>query len=276
MTLIQAITLSTTLHDLALDDAGNLYVVESIAVTHNHRIHKFDPTGAPITAWGSAGKGEGQFAFVPPPDGPPLHGGFIAVDEAGDVYVSDTFNNRVQKFDADGAFLGIWTSRDAEGIPFELPGPISTDRQGHIYVADLQGVYQFDLTGGYIRTLPAAGEVGVDSEGNLYSPIAFQDVVQKFDEGGVVGKTWGGTGRADGQFDFPLFLVVDGQDRIYVADHTGRVQQFDADGVFLYKWDEPGNGDAPFTDTVTIALDQTGNLYIGRVHRESIYVLRPA
>ncbi len=53
-----------------------------------------------VRAWGSEGTGEGQFGF---PNG-------IAVAANGDVFVSDEFQNRVQRFSASGEFLLQWGS----------------------------------------------------------------------------------------------------------------------------------------------------------------------
>ena len=48
--------------------------------------------------WGTAGSGNGQFKL-------PLG---IAVDAAGNVYVADAGNDRIQKFTSDGVFLNAW------------------------------------------------------------------------------------------------------------------------------------------------------------------------
>jgi len=78
-----------------VDADGNIYVVD----TGNHRIVKFDASGAFVRAWGEAGRGSGEFVY-------PFS---IALDD-GHVYVGDPNNGRIQFFDHDGTFLGQWGS----------------------------------------------------------------------------------------------------------------------------------------------------------------------
>jgi hypothetical protein len=59
----------------------------------NSRIQKFANTGTFLTAWGSPQNGDGQLDL---PGAIALYG--VAVDGNGDVFVSDTFNHRIQKF----------------------------------------------------------------------------------------------------------------------------------------------------------------------------------
>jgi tripartite motif-containing protein 71 len=92
--------------DVAVDPSGSfsgkfVYVVDS----RNDRIQKFysngfDDMARPLKMWGSPGSGPGQFNN---PNG-------IAVDSLGMVYVSDTDNNRIQKFDSNGKFIINWGS----------------------------------------------------------------------------------------------------------------------------------------------------------------------
>lgn len=59
-----------------------------------------------------------------------------AVDSEGNVYVTDTLNNRVESFDADGNFIGEFgKSGDGPGY-FARPKGIAVDCDGHIWVAD--------------------------------------------------------------------------------------------------------------------------------------------
>ena len=53
-----------------------------------------------INSWGSEGSGEGQ--FISPRS--------IFVDSSGNVYVVDTLNHRIQKFDSNGTFMKTWGS----------------------------------------------------------------------------------------------------------------------------------------------------------------------
>ena len=95
------------------DAAGNVYVVDS---SHD-RIEKFAPSGAFITAWGHRGSGLGEFHFGSSqnPTQPP--GGGIAV--AGThVFVADTLNNRIERFNLEGGEAVQW------GSPRQLPRPV--------------------------------------------------------------------------------------------------------------------------------------------------------
>jgi len=270
--LVRIIDLSVIPHDLAVDAQGNLYVVGDDV--ENPQILKYDRDGNLLTSWGSQGDGEGQFTFASPPDGPPLEGGFITLDEMGDVYVSDVYNNRVQKFDQDGNFLVMW-STIGNGAPFNVPGPISADLNGNIYVADFDGVHQFTLDGTYVRMLPTAGEVALDSQGNLFATIAFENKVGRLDEKGKVKTTWGGDGDSeDGLFDFPLWIEIDSNDAIYVSDHSGRVQIFDREGKFLGRFNLTTWEHLQLKIPATITMNDENHLYVGAGDRKTVYVLR--
>ena len=60
----------------------------------------------------------------------------VATDGSGNVYVADTFNHRIQKFDASGTFLTTWGSQGSGNGQFNFPAGVATDGSGHVYVAD--------------------------------------------------------------------------------------------------------------------------------------------
>jgi DNA-binding beta-propeller fold protein YncE len=68
---------------------GNVYVTDAdLASAYNHRVQWFSSTGGFLGKWGTYGTGDGQF------NGPWR----VAVDELGYVYVTDWYNNRIQRF----------------------------------------------------------------------------------------------------------------------------------------------------------------------------------
>ncbi len=60
----------------------------------------------------------------------------IAVDNEGNVYVLDSGNHRIQKFDPEGHFLASFGRQGQGPGEFQYPQSIDIDAQGNIYVAD--------------------------------------------------------------------------------------------------------------------------------------------
>jgi tripartite motif-containing protein 71 len=270
--------------DVTADSTGNVYVVDS----WNHRIQKFDSNGKFLLKWGSEGSGEGQFGSGSGTGGPLG----VTVNSEGNVYVADTLNHRIQKFDSNGKFLLKWGSEGSEGSHFKRPMGIIVDTSGNVYVADSGNnrVQKFDSNGKFLLKWGAKGSedgqfyeprgAAVDSAGNVYISDSFNYRIQKFDSNGKFIIKWGRYGQGDSQFaDDYGSVAVDSAGNVYVADaQNGRIQKFDSNGRFILKWGSRGNGPGQFpwsggmygTGPYKVAVDSSGNVYVAqrdRIHK---------
>ncbi len=118
---------------------------------------------------GGIGSGDGQFNS---PTG-------ITVDANGTVYVVDTGNNRVQKFDSAGNFITKWGTAGSGPGQFSNPTGIELDSAGNVYVADTGNarVQRFTASGTFVNQIVAADgspppiasiDLGFDSDGVMY------------------------------------------------------------------------------------------------------------
>jgi streptogramin lyase len=125
-----------------------------------NKIFALDKTsGKPKWNIGEKGSDNGQFAK-------PTH---VVVDDEGNIYVTDAFNFRVQKFDPEGKFLKSYGFLgDAFGA-FARPKGLDVDRDGHLYVVDaaFENVQIFDVkTGALLLFFGGAGT----APGSMYLP----------------------------------------------------------------------------------------------------------
>jgi sugar lactone lactonase YvrE len=240
---------------LAVDGAGNVYVADS----GNQNIRVVSPSGSVYTLAGTAGiagsaNGTGAAASFNLPQG-------IAVDAAGNVYVSDTNNCTIRKIAAGGIVttlagaVGQAGAADGTGVSarFNYPYGLAVDVSGNIYVADFSNSTVRKVTpAGSVTTLAGTAgtsgsvngqggaalfnhpeAVSVDGAGNVYVIDTSNQTVREISAGGSV-TTIAGTpgigGRADGTgaaatFFYPGGIAATSAGALFVADtgnHTIR------------------------------------------------------
>lgn len=200
--------------------------------------------------------------------------GGVTVDASGNVYVSDTHNNRIQKFTARGVFLSQWGESGTNAGCFDYPQCLTTDG-GYVYVADTHNnrVQKFTADGSFVTQWGRFGKrsgqfnspygVAVDQAGNVYVADAHNDRIQKFTADGVFVSEFGESGTGPGQLDQPKSVALDRAGNVYVAD-TGnkRIEKFTADGKYVEEWGSYGKRPGQFDVPHDVALDPWGNVYV--------------
>ena len=139
---------------IALAQDGSLYVADS----RNQRIQHLAADGTVIKTWGSfadANKGDAPGGtFNEPWD--------VAVGKDGSVFVADTWNNRIQKFTADGQFIKMWGYFGQAESPDAFWGPrgLAVNSKGQLLVTDTgnKRVVVFDPDGNFVTQFGSIGD----------------------------------------------------------------------------------------------------------------------
>ena len=161
---------------IAFDPAGNLLVTD----TGDNRVIKYSPNGQPLGSFGSAGTGPGQFQE-------PV--GIVAAPD-GTIYVADTWNARIDAFDATMHYLRSlpvkgWESHSIENKPY-----LALLANGDLLFTqpDADHLIEMSPSGNIVRNVTNLGSgrtlgrpigVAVDHSGQVYLSDGVSDQVTR-------------------------------------------------------------------------------------------------
>lgn len=217
---------------VAGDGNGNLYVAD----TENHVIRKIAPNGDVTTlagspgAPGSADGSAGTARFYMPRD--------IAVDGAGNLYVSQPFDHVIRKITPDGTVTTLAGQSEQFGA--------------------LDGI-------GTAARFMAPAELAVDALGNVYVADEGNHRIRKIAPDGTVSTLAGGSpGLTDGlgpgaRFTYPSGVAVDAAGTVYVADSGNHaLRKILPNGAVTTL----AAGETELKWPVSVAVDGAANLYV--------------
>ena len=242
--------------DIEFDSEDNFWVLE----VGNNRLQKFYGNGTYISQFGSpctmnsAGTaptggvngalcndnasgavvdGDGQ--FYSPKD--------FAIDSSGNIWVADTNNNRIQKFDSSGNFLLKFGSEGCQTI--QNDGTITGDTHNGKFCNPVS--------------------LDFDSSGKLWVADHNNRRIQQFDSSGNYLTSFGSYGTTDGKFLNPHFMTIDSSDYVYVGDRErNNIQVFD--DSFNFRYDITG-----LSDPKDIVIDHLNRLLVAYNHAVNVY-----
>ncbi|MFT5724010.1 MAG: sugar lactone lactonase YvrE [Bacteroidia bacterium] len=281
-------------YDVVQDASGNIYVSDM----NNHVIRKITPAGVVSTFAGSGtggfSDGTGTAARFNQPRG-------IGVDSYGNVYVADYTNHKIRKITPSGVvttFAGTgsydYLDGSASSAKFRSPNNVAVDKNGDVYVSDMNNHRIRKISGGIVSTVAGNGTKGfadgtagsssfdqpqgvaLDGFGNIY--VCDRNRIRKITQAGMVSTVAGSssTGRTDGagtnaRFRSPKDIESDDIGNLYIAGSSNLIiRVIDQNGVVStiagnkspYASIDGTGTQANFRHPNGLFVDQTGNIYV--------------
>ncbi|OJW74992.1 MULTISPECIES: NHL repeat-containing protein [unclassified Spirosoma] len=253
--------------DVAVDGSGNLYIADR----DNYRIRKVNASGVITTVAGTGTygySGDGGLATSAQLNNPYN----VAVDGSGNLYIADTYNNRIRKVDTFGVITTV----------------AGTGNQG----------YSGDGGQATSARLDFPYSMSVDGSGNLYFSDGNNHCIRKISPSGVI-TTIAGTGNGgysgDGgpatlaQLYYPFGVAIDGNGNLYIGDYThNRIRQVNTSGIITpvagngtkgiggYSGDGEQATFAQLSEPYGLTVDSNGNLYIADRNNHCIRKVSPS
>ena len=237
---------------VAVDSSGNLYIAD----TQNHIIRKV--SGGTITLFagtptiqGYAGdNGLAVGAALASPSG-------VAVDAAGNVYISDTGNNLIRRVDKTTGNITAVVGSKGTAVTLKNPTGIAVDSAGAIYIADTGDHRVVKWANNKLTTIAGTGTNGFSGDGGPATKATLQN---------------------------PYGVAVDAAGSVYIVDYTtSRVRKVTPDGTIVtiagtgalkYTGDGGPATSAAFNFPRGIAIDAQGKIYIADTSNQAIRLLQ--
>src|SRR5436190_9808671 len=264
---------------VAVDSAGNIYIVDQ----KNHRIRKVNASDGKINTIAGDGNA-GQWGTSDEKPATQAHLCYpydVALDAAGNIYITDTGNMAVRKVTTDGkihTFAGTGvtqcglpggfngdTSQTATSALLDNPNGIAVDSAGNVYIADTWNNRVRKVTpGGTMTTFAGTGATTSKTGANYQlNPDGSPKT-----NGGYNGDN---IAAASAQLNWPYGVAADGSGNVYISDYfnyrirkvaSGVLTTVAGRGVSGYDGDGGSSTAAFISDPANVNVDSAGHFYI--------------
>ena len=236
---------------IAINGTDNHLFVTDVS---DDKIIVLGPDGIPTgVEWGTWGIGNGEFKN---PQG-------VALDSTGYVYVVDSLNNRIQKFDASGTYQQEWGTYGSGSGEFNNPAGIAIDNSNRIFVADTLNkrieVYDGSVWSDFVPPgwgLNNPKGIAVDGSGNVYVADTDNGEIYILDSSGNYIRDIGFGGR-------PIGVTVDKNNNVYIADSSqDTVLVYDVNNNLVAQLGSYGSGSGEFNNPAGIAVNDSQDIFV--------------
>ncbi len=248
------------------------------------------------SSFGSYGTGSGQLRE---PEGG------LATDASGNVWVSDTYNDRLEEFNAKGEFVRTVGSYGSGAGQFGWTFGVTVDSSGNVWATDEGNnrVEEFTGEGVFIKMFgwgvsngeakfetctsschaglqgSGSGEfyvpegIVVDSKGNIFVADRGNHRVQEFNSS----IAWVRNMSQPEEHEGPFYLGLDSSGNIWVAySWDNKIGEFNSEGKLIRTWGTAGSEPGKLSDPYSVAVGPKGDIWVSEYGNNRVQVFTPA
>jgi sugar lactone lactonase YvrE len=210
----------------------------------------------------------------------------ITIDSNGDVYVVDSGNSKIKKFDSNGKLLLSWGSSGSGNGQFVHPNGIVVGKK-YVYIADTGNarIVMFDKNGTFVYAWGGYGDspgmfhtptaLAFDESGNLFVTDSGGDSIQVFDSHYAFTYEITPLLTEGGNFSGTNGIVFDSQNHFYASAIDNKILKFSDSGDFINFFGSSGIEKSRFNNPTSIVLDSNGNFYVADTNNHRIQKFDP-
>lgn len=233
-----------------------------ICEENKHSVSVFGRKAKKLISVGEYGKEKGKFNH---PTG-------VAVDSKDYIYIVDSKNDRIQKFDPEGRYMGEYKGDKGKNTHLHLPSTIKYGHHdGNLYVVDrgncrviilnqkLEYIYLFGSSGYGLGALQDPWDLAFDRNGFVYITDQKQHCIHIYTSSGSFRGKIGNQGQQKGKLNHPTGIAIDRFGKIYVCESGNhRVSIFHESSEFINCF----SIGLEMVNPCGIAVDDDGFLYV--------------
>jgi sugar lactone lactonase YvrE len=215
--------------------------------------------------FGSMGSSPGQ--FKQPAD--------VALAK-GDIWVLDSVNDRVEKFNEAGEYLNEFGSEGSSEGQLKKPVALAIDSKGDVWILDAgnKRVEEFNEAGEYVSQFSleevALGGIAI-REGDLWISNTGSGTLGVYNEAGELLKTVGSHGSGTGQLGEPEGLAINSAGEVWVADWSNnRIEEFTESGEYVKEFGSKGSGEGQMHHPYGLAVGPGSEIWVGEVGNDRV------
>ena len=253
---------------VAIDAAGNVWVTNAIGNNHHvlGSVIELNSSGGLSRAFNNTNTRGANFDY-------PFS---VAVDAAGNVWVTNFEGQSVTELTSSGGLAGDFNNTNTSGANFDFPGGVAIDATGNVWVTNEgTGVTELTSTGALAGNFnntntPAANFEGpealaIDAAGNVWVPNLVGNSVTELNSSGSLASNFAPSGA---NFDFPDNVAIDAAGNVWVTNNNdiivtdGSVTELTSSGGLAGNFNNSNISGANFLDPAGVALDAAGHVWI--------------